>query len=343
MTSLVGKISLPVTLKGEVAIGKDVIYPELQNKTVIPSGKDQEVRADDGIYGLDTVTVKAVNLQDKTVEAEIDDKIVQADGEFTGLNSVTVKGIKINNITIQYTDQETTDQILKYIETVYTPNTFSYNKLTELRLTRDLIVEDDTKTTITLNNMFYNCTNLTRIVSNEYKIKTKNKTVYSMYSLFSHCKNLIEIDMNIFDFEYDKNNDQRSIFYNCNKLESIKNLKINSQNYDTNMFRGCTELRKLTFDGTALSPSQSKDMTLTLVYSPLLNDESMRNMINSLGANETGYLRKITITEQVMTSLSEETKQLFIDKNYTLEAADAYAINDLVEHYDDQEGDLYAE
>lgn len=156
-----------------------------------------------------------------------------------------------------------------------------------------------------------------------------------MYSLFSGCRNLIEIDMSIFDFEYADNNDQRSIFSNCNKLEHVKNLKLNSQNYDKNMFRGCAELRTLTFDGTALSPSQSKDMTLTLVYSPLLNDESMKNMINSLGANETGYLRKITITEQVMASLSEETKQLFNSKNYTLEAVNAYAINDLVEHYDD--------
>lgn len=173
MTSLVGKISLPITLKGEIAIGKDVIYPELQNKTVIPSGKDQEVRADDGIYGLDTVTVKAVRLQDKTVEAEIDDKTVQADEEFTGLNSVTVKGIKLNNVTLQYTDQETVDYMLKYIETAYAPDTFRRSKLTELRLVKDLIVEDDTMSTITLSNMFDNCSNLTRIISNGYKIKTK--------------------------------------------------------------------------------------------------------------------------------------------------------------------------
>ena len=72
-------------------IGSEV-YPDLQEKTVVPTNEVQEVTPDDGIYGLSKVTVDKVNLQNKTVTPSSSEQIVKADSEYNGLNEVVVNG-----------------------------------------------------------------------------------------------------------------------------------------------------------------------------------------------------------------------------------------------------------
>ena len=69
------------------AIGAISVQPNLQNKSVNPSTTAQQVHADQGYDGLDTVTVGAATLQEKTVT---ENGTVQADSGYYGLGAVTV-------------------------------------------------------------------------------------------------------------------------------------------------------------------------------------------------------------------------------------------------------------
>ena len=58
--SLFGNISSKQTLFGKLNNGIEKIYPELQEKTIIPNKATQEITSDKGIYGLSKVIVEKI-------------------------------------------------------------------------------------------------------------------------------------------------------------------------------------------------------------------------------------------------------------------------------------------
>lgn len=114
--SLVGKIASIESLNGVLNNGQEKVYPELQEKSVMPSGSMQEITADDGVYGLSKVTVHKINLQDKSVKPSINSKTVRADSEYSGLNEVRVDAISTEEITVTPAKEE---QIIETTDDVY--------------------------------------------------------------------------------------------------------------------------------------------------------------------------------------------------------------------------------
>ena len=126
----------------------------------------------------------------------------------------------------------------------------------------------DTNNAISMNSMFYNCTNLTNIIFGEH---FNTKKVESMSSMFQGCTNLLALDLSNFDtssvttmysmfadcpnlamidvsnFDTSNVTTMESMFYNCSKLVSL-----NLNNFNTSsltnmhaMFASCLNLANL--------------------------------------------------------------------------------------------------
>lgn len=98
----------------------------LQDKWVDPTEEEQKIEADEGYYGLSSVTISPMLLQEKTVSASTEDFTLTPDDGYHGLSSVTVEafpkaddthfgGVEVAE---EYTIQgETVDNIAKAIQT----------------------------------------------------------------------------------------------------------------------------------------------------------------------------------------------------------------------------------
>lgn len=347
MPSLTANISTPIQIKADITIGKEKVYPPLQSKEVVPSGDVQVITPDGEYYGLDKVTVGAISLQDKSVTPTTSEQVISADVQYSGLNEVTVEpvtsevdsniqpsnikeGVTILGVTgtlenpdfvfnmsaFQYMDQKSVDEMIKHTNVIVDTRAFYKSTMTELNLIKDIQVNTG-NITDRLDEAFFMCKNLERINSNGFKIKFK-KPVNSLSSLFGDCVNLKEIDLGILECEYDKRHiNVSSLFYNCKSLVKVKGLHISGISV-TDMFKGCTSLVNVLFDGTAISPNTTSDITINMTTCTSLTDESISNMIDSLGANESGRNRTFKLSSETTALLTDETKQKAASKNYIL-------------------------
>ena len=347
MDKLTGILSTPIQIKADITIGKEKVYPPLQSKEVVPSGETQVVIPDSGYYGIDTVIVGAVNLQDKSITPTTSEQVISADEQYSGLDKVTVEavtsevddniqpsnikeGVTILGVTgtlenpdfvfnvsaFQYMDQKSVDEMIKHTNVIVDTRTFYRSTMTELNLIKDIQVNTDSIRD-KLDEAFYLCKNLERINSNGFKIKFK-QPVNSLSRLFGDCVNLKEIDLGILECEYDKSLlNVSSLFYNCKSLIKVKGLHISGISV-TDMFKGCTSLVNVLFDGTAISPNTTMDITINMTTCTSLTDESISNMIDSLGVNESGRNRTFKLSSQTTELLTDETKQKAASKNYIL-------------------------
>ena len=347
MPNLTANISTPIQIKADITIGKEKIYPPLQSKEVVPSGETQVVVPDSEYYGLDKVTVGAISLQNKSITPTTSEQVISADEQYSGLNEVTVEpvtseidsniqpsnikeGVTILGVTgtlenpdfvfnvsaFQYMDQKSVDEMIKHTNVIVDTRTFYNSTMTELNLIKDIQV-NSYNFVDRLNEAFYMCKNLERINSNGFKIKFK-QPVSSLSKLFGDCVNLKEIDLGILDCEYDKGYlNVTDLFYNCESLVTVKGLHVNSISV-TDMFKGCTSLVNVLFDGTAISPDTTSDITINMTTCTSLTDESISNMLDSLGANESGRNRTFKLSSQTTALLTDETKQKATSKNYIL-------------------------
>lgn len=347
MDKLTGILSTPIQIKADITIGKEKVYPPLQSKEVVPSGETQVVVPDSEYYGLDKVTVEAISLQDKSVVPTTSEQVVKADVKYSGLNEVTVEpvtsevdsniqpsnikeGVTILGVTgtlenpdfvfnmsaFQYMDQRSVDEMLKHTNVIVDTRTFYKSTMTELNLIKDIQVNTG-NITDRLDEAFYMCKNLERINSNGFKIKFK-QPVSSLSRMFGQCYKLKEVDLGILECEYDKRYlNVTNLFYSCESLVTVKGLHVSGISV-TDMFNGCTSLVNVLFDGTAISPDTTSDITINMSTCTSLTDESISNMLDSLGANESGRNRTFKLSSETTALLTDETKQKATSKNYIL-------------------------
>ena len=184
----------------------------------------------------------------------------------------------------------------------------------------------DTSSGINFNAMFQNCTKLTNIP----KINTSKATDFgymfggcstlttipqldtssgiNFSNMFSVCEKLTTIPQ----LDTSRGNSFSSMFYRCSKLTTINLSSFYSSNY---MFESCIALENLNVTGTITV----KNNYLNLSYSKNLTVESLLNVLNALSDNtsvSTTY--KITLGSTNLAKLTDEQKQIAINKNYTL-------------------------
>lgn len=341
MPNLTANISTPIQIKADITIGKEKIYPPLQSKEVVPSGETQVVVPDSEYYGLDKVTVEAISLQDKSVVPTTSEQVVKADVKYSGLNEVTVEpvtsevdsniqpsnikeGVTILGVTgtlespdfvfnkssFRYMDQESVNIMLRHTVELVQGEAFYNSTLTELNLISDL------KVLFTLSSCFEGCKNLQSINGNGYHINVSGG-ISNMNKVFYNCSSLTDIDLSIITGSYSRYCDFNYMLYGCTKLQSIINLNISSNNI-SNMFYNCYYLNKILFDGSAIAPSYNGTLTIDLSPCVSLTDKSISNMLDSLGANESGRNRTFKLSSETTALLTDETKQKATSKNYIL-------------------------
>ena len=173
--------------------------------------------------------------------------------------------------------------------------------------------------------MFQNCTSLTTIP----QLDTSSGT--SFYSMFNNCSNLTTIPQldtsNGTNFGYmfygcsslttvpklntSKGTDFSSMFRNCTRLTTLELTSFISSQY---MFSYCPALENLTVTGTITVNNNY----LNLSSSPLLTVESLMSVINALSDNTGKTTYKVTLGATNLAKLTDEQKQIAINKNYTL-------------------------
>ena len=136
-------------------------------------------------------------------------------------------------------------------------------------------------------------------------LNTKSGTSFSY--MFQNCTSLTTIPQldtsNGTDFSY--------MFGDCRSLTTIE---LTSFVASQNMFYGCSALENLTITGTITVNNNY----LNLSYSPKLTVESLMNVINALSDNTGKTTYTVTLGATNLAKLTDEQKQIAIDKNYTL-------------------------
>ena len=99
--------------------------------------------------------------------------------------------------------------------------------------------------------------------------------------------------------------------YNCKSLTTVE---LTSFVASQNMFSGCSALENLTVTGTITVNNNY----LNLSYSPKLTVESLMSVINALADNTGKTTYTVTLGATNLAKLTDEQKQIAIDKNYTL-------------------------
>ena len=146
----------------------------------------------------------------------------------------------------------------------------------------------------------------THITNEDLKgLNTSNGT--SFYNMFKYCSKLTTIP----PLDTSKGTSLSSMFSGCSKL---KTLELTSFISSSNMFSSCTALENLTVTGTITVNNNY----LNLSYSPKLTVDSLMSVINALSDNTGGTTYTVTLGSTNLAKLTDEQKQIAIDKNYTL-------------------------
>jgi hypothetical protein len=338
----------------KVSVGKEIVEPLLQDKVVEPKLESQIVTFDKGYNGLRQVEITEPTLQEKIVSPTKEKQIVTSDKGYIGLSSVEVDGvtseidsnIKPNNIlkdveilgvkgtveaeiipdinlytgnnTLSDTSKEEAEFFVKHMISVGKNNTNAnmQNFLMRSQIENFNIYRNiDCSSIKSAYYMFQNCTNLKKVYGVD-KINFSNVT--DIDRMFTGCSKLEEVDFSIFDL----GTKQREVgmyflFYNCSSLKKILNLDL-TYTFDSNVSLNQNNLTELTFKkDSVISKFAEKDISHT-INKVSLDKNGIHRMLESLGTNDTGYMREFKISPYVYDVLPTETLSLATEKNYTL-------------------------
>ena len=136
-------------------------------------------------------------------------------------------------------------------------------------------------------------------------INTKIGTNFSC--MFDSCKALTTIPQ----LDTSSGTSFSRMFNNCRSLTTIELTSFVSSD---NIFYNCSALENLTVTGTITVNNNY----LNLSYSPKLTVDSLMSVINALADNTGKTTYTVTLGATNLAKLTDEQKQIAIDKNYTL-------------------------
>ena len=231
----------------------------------------------------------------------ITENVNQAVQDFDNIKQAIIdKGIEVPNgtPTSEYADKIGTIKINGLDTSTVTD--FKYFAQND-RFTEEQLQNINTSKGTSFVSMFYNCTNLTTIP----QLDTSNGTNFN--SMFGDCISLTTIPQlntsSVTNFD--------SMFNGCKSLTTVE---LTSFISSSSMFYNCSALENLTVTGTITVNNNN----LNLSYSPLLTVESLMSVINALSDNTGGTTYTVTLGATNLEKLTDEQKQIAIDKNYTL-------------------------
>ena len=128
-------------------------------------------------------------------------------------------------------------------------------------------------------------------------------------SFFSLNKNITSEDLTGLNTSSGTN--FNGMFKDCT---SLKTIELTSFISSYNMFSNCTALENLTVTGTITVNDSNLDLSSSL----LLTVDSLMSVINALSDNTGGTKYTVILGETNLAKLTDEQKQIAINKNYTL-------------------------
>ena len=223
-------------------------------------------------------------------------------GESKSLNSATnmFNGSAINSVTnLTLGSPESTSTTLNAL------NCFA--NCSDLETVDTIKVFSKTNTTVT--TMFQECTSL------KYIKHLEIPRFYAGANLFKNCSALTTIDY----LDIGSANTAvtasayNNVFAGCESLTTINSLKTGM--FNATMFQGCPNLT------TCILTNEVRVKTtnsLNLSYCPNLTVESIMSFVNNITRNTSSTKYNIVFGETNLAKLTDEQKQILIDKNYNL-------------------------
>ena len=180
---------------------------------------------------------------------------------------------------------------LNFKKLTYCPYLFGYcSSLKSIKITNETIIKS-------CREMFTGCYSLTKAELNFKSLELE--------SCFNSCSNLKEVII-----DTSKTKDMSLMFYKCNKLESIY-LDTTSVTNMSNIFYYCSNLTKIRFN-----PNAGNIVDFNIYYCTGMTSDDLVNMFESLPIPKETVT--ITLGSRLLNKLSEEQKQIAIDKSYIL-------------------------
>ena len=187
----------------------------------------------------------------------------------------------------------------------------------------DLIQPNDTANVTNMNNMFYNCANLTTTPQlNTGKVTNMNSMFYncsklttiplldtsnvtSMSTMFFGCNSLTTIPQ----LDTSKVTNMRNMFYSCNSLTTIPQLDTSNVTNMNNIFASCSSLKAILMTNIGVS--------LDISSSTLFERSDLVTILNNLKTVTTTKTLKMGATN--LAKLTDEDKAIATNKGWTLE------------------------
>ena len=184
--------------------------------------------------------------QEKTVIPTAEQQIITPDKEYTGLSKVTVEAIQDENL-ISENIKNGVDILGvtgNFIGSKYAPRYISFYKYAGTELDEE-IANLDTSNVTSMDNMFYQCKNLTTLDLSNFD----TSKVTTMTYMFFNCQKLTTLDLTSFDTS--NVTTMEGMFQQCYNLTSIdlSSLDISILNKITSMFQQCSNLTSIDLSG----------------------------------------------------------------------------------------------